>query len=47
MNGYNAFGLPGNPQFLDVVKTVVGAPVASPEPGRRCRDDRAVQASPA
>ena len=23
-NGYNAFGLPGNPQFLDLVETVVG-----------------------
>lgn len=23
-NGYNAFGLPGNPQFLDIVETVVG-----------------------
>jgi hypothetical protein len=23
-SGYNAFGLPGNPQFLDIVETVVG-----------------------
>jgi hypothetical protein len=23
-HGYNAFGLPGNPQFLDIVETVVG-----------------------
>ena len=23
-NGYNAFGLPGNPQFLDIVESVVG-----------------------